>query len=88
MVQSGAHIGMAPASAPGLRPSCEIDLRALSGLRSAPGADQLWQLTAGTVQTRRLYDQRRDFSATGGKRQRGKKGVSYALPAPDSRRII
>ena len=88
MVQSGAHLRMVPASAQGLSPSCKKDLRALRGLRSAPGADQLWQLTAGSAQTRRLYGQRRDFSATGEKRQRGEKGVAYALPAPYIRKTI
>ena len=34
---------------------------------------------------RRLYGQRRDFSATGGQRQRGEKGISYAFPAPVNR---
>ena len=59
MVQSGAHLRMAPASAPGLRPSCRRALRALRGLRSAPGADQPWQLVPGTAQTRRVF---RDYN--------------------------
>ena len=34
---------------------------------------------------RRLYVQRKDFSATGHQRQRGEKDISYALPAPVNR---
>ena len=35
---------------------------------------------------RRLYSQRREYSAMERQRQRGKKGISYALPAPVNRK--
>ncbi len=39
----------------------------------------------GMAPARRLYVQRREFSTTEHQRQRGKKGISYALPAPVNR---